>query len=254
MIQLKLREYSSIPIDVDGMIPSKIAGLSPLDVAKLPVLFGNRTVPAGELFEVVANGKDFLHFTGETMNVHGIGRGMTSGTIHVDQSVGRHAGAGMSGGTLLCANAGDWLGAEMTGGFIEVDGRAGHQVGAGYRGSRRGMSGGRITIHGHAGDELGLRMRRGLIHVLGNIGDFCGAAMIAGTILVHGTVGERLGAGMKRGTIAVKRFNPERLGPGFQYACEVEEPFVNRYYSFGSNAKLYRGDLAAGGLGEVFVV
>ena len=113
----------------------------------------------------------------------------------MEGSVGMHAGAQMSGGSLvLDAGAAEWLGAEMKGGSIEGRGRAGDQVGAAYRGSRRGMTGGTIVMRGSAGDELGLLLRRGLIVVEGACGEFAGASMIAGTLVLLGEVGERCGA------------------------------------------------------------
>ena len=43
------------------------------------------------------------------------------------------------------------------------------------------MTNGEILIDGHAGNEIGQAMRRGLIAVGGRAGEFAGAGMIAGT-------------------------------------------------------------------------
>lgn len=266
MLKLTLRAPSSIPLELEGITPQRVAGLSPLEVAKLPVWHGNRSEPLGEFFEVAPDRDRLadLHFVGDTRNVKHIGAGMTGGSVYVEDAAGMHAGARMSGGTLTIDDeAGEWLGAEMRGGSIEVRGNAGDQAGAAYRGSRRGMTGGRILIRGTAGDELGLLMRRGVIVVQGSCGEFAGASLIAGTIVLLGEVGERCGAGMKRGSILTT--HRPNLPPSFRYSCDYRPAFVPMLLSelrkhgvgiprgFGTTLKCYRGDLLTGGRGEVLV-
>ncbi|MDY3553282.1 formylmethanofuran dehydrogenase subunit C [Gemmata sp. JC717] len=267
MLKLTLRSPSSIPLELDGITPDRVAGLSPLEVARLPVQHGNRAEPLGEFFQITAGGTAIadLHFAGDTRNVKLIGARMSSGSVYVEGPAGMHAGAQMSGGSLtLDSGAAGWLGAEMRGGFIEVRGHAGDQVGAAYRGSRRGMTGGTIFIRGSAGDELGLLMRRGLIVVEGACGQFAGASMIAGTLALFGTVGERCGAGMKRGTIMTA--SAPQLPPSFRFACEYRPSFLPLYLAhfarlgvnlptgFGvGTLRCFRGDLLTGGKGEVLV-
>ena len=256
--KLTLRTPSPIPLEVDGVLPERVANLSALEVAKLPVLHGNRTEPLGEHFDVGDSDLADLHLAGDTRNVHGIGRGMTGGVVFVEEPAGRHAGARMSGGTLtLDGGCDDWLGAEMKGGRIEVRDWAGNCLGAAYRGSRRGMTGGTILVRGDAGHELGLLMRRGLIVVEGNTGEFAGASMIAGTVVVRGTLGRRAGAGMKRGTLLALG-GVEEVAPGFRYSCEYEPAFL-RLLLKGlelpavERVRCYRGDVLTGGKGELLV-
>jgi formylmethanofuran dehydrogenase subunit C len=264
MLKVTLRAPSTIPLELDGILPERVAGLSALEVAKLPVQHGNRAEPLGQFFDVAPASYRLadLHFAGDTRNVKHIGAGMTAGSIFVEGPVGTHAGAGMSGGSLvLDAGAGGWLGAEMKGGYIEVRGDAGDQVGAAYRGSRRGMTGGTILIRGTAGDELGLLLRRGLIVVDGACGEFAGASMIAGTLVLLGEVGAHCGAGMKRGTILAAREPP--LPPSFRYSCDFRPAFIPMLLAslrklhlthppaFGANLRCFRGDLLTGGRGEV---
>jgi formylmethanofuran dehydrogenase subunit C len=264
MLKLTLRAPSTIPLELEGITPERVAGLSPLEVAKLPVQHGNRSEPLGAFFEVAPDPHPLadLHFAGDTRSVKHLGADMTRGSIYVEGPVGMHAGARMSGGSLILdAGAAEWLGAEMKGGSIEVRGRTGDQVGAAYRGSWRGMTGGTILIRGTAGDELGLLMRRGLIVVERGCGEFAGASMIAGTLVLLGDVGERCGAGMKRGTILTAR--EPRLPPSFRYACEYRPCFVPMLLAelralhltpppaFGANFRCFRGDLLTGGRGEV---
>jgi formylmethanofuran dehydrogenase subunit C len=264
MLKLTLRAPSAIPLELDGILPERVAGLSPLEVAKLPVQHGNRSELLGEFFHIAPDPYRIadLHFAGDTRNVKHIGAGMTHGKIYVEDDAGMHAGARMSGGSLILdSGCAGWLGAEMRGGFIEVRGHAGDQAGAAYRGSRRGMTGGTILVRGTAGDELGLLRRCGLIVVEGACGEFAGASMIAGTLVLLGEIGERCGAGMKRGTILSAR--EPRLPPSFRYACDYRPPFVSMLVAelrklhlaippaFGANLRCFRGDILTGGRGEV---
>jgi formylmethanofuran dehydrogenase subunit C len=264
MLKLTLRAPSNIPLELEGITPERVAGLSPLEVAKLTVQHGNRAEPLGEFFEIAPDRDRLadLHFAGDTSRVKHIGAGMTRGSIYAEGNVGMHAGAGMTGGSLtLDSGCAGWLGAEMKGGTIEVRGHAGDQAGAAYRGSRRGMTGGQIVIRGSAGDELGLLMRRGLIVVERACGEFAGASMIAGTLVLLGEVGPRCGAGMKRGTILTAR--EPHLPPSFRYACDYRPAFVPMLVAelrklelsapaaFGANLRCFRGDLLTGGRGEV---
>lgn len=75
----------------------------------------------------------------------------------------------------------------------------------------RGMTRGRIVIHGDVGMHLGAFLRGGTIEVFGNAGDWVGAEMTGGRIYVHGNAGGQVGAayrgspvGMQGGTILVE--------------------------------------------------
>jgi len=262
MFTLTRRDSSPIPLDVTGILPETVAKLSAMEVAKLPVLFGNLTVELGEMFDVkagstVAKPAD-LQFAGDTKNVHNIGKGMATGFVYCENGVGRHAGAQMSGGQLILdSGAGDWLGAEMRGGSIEARDTVGDCAGAAYRGSRRGMTGGSIVVNGRTGHELGLLMRRGTIVVHGDTGEFTGASMIAGTIAVRGELGARAGAGMKRGTILALGGVSE-ISIGMRYSCDYSPSFLPM---MGKSLNLpvpacvqcFRGDVLTGGKGELLV-
>ena len=99
MLNLTLRTPSSVPIELDGLLPERLSGLSLLEVAKLPVQHGNRSEPLGEFFDVRpdSDGLADLHIAGDTRNVKHIGAGMTRGSIYVEGPVGMHSGARMSG-------------------------------------------------------------------------------------------------------------------------------------------------------------
>jgi formylmethanofuran dehydrogenase subunit C len=97
-----------------------------------------------------------------------------------------------------------WLGRGMTQGRLTVHGNAGMHLGA-Y------MKGGTIEVHGDASDWVGAEMTDGLITIHGNAGGQVGAAyrgsltgMKGGTILIEGTAGMEIGMRMRRGLIAVR--------------------------------------------------
>lgn len=61
----------------------------------------------------------------------------------------------------------------------------------------RGMTAGRMTIHGRVGMHLGAYMKGGAIEVHGDAGDWIGAEMTGGSIRVHGNAGGQVGAGYR---------------------------------------------------------
>jgi len=96
-----------------------------------------------------------------------------------------------------------WIGRGMTHGRITIHGSAGMHLGA-------FMEGGEIEVHGDAGDWVGGEMKNGTIHIHGNAGGQIGAAyrgslsgMRDGTIIVDGTAGLEVGMRMRRGTIVL---------------------------------------------------
>jgi formylmethanofuran dehydrogenase subunit C len=96
-----------------------------------------------------------------------------------------------------------WVGRGMSRGRLVVHGSVGMHLGA-------HMVGGQIEVHGDAGDWLGAEMKNGLIRVHGNAGGQVGAAyrgslsgMRNGTILIGGTADLEVGMRMRRGTIVV---------------------------------------------------
>lgn len=258
MMTLTVRHDSTIPLEFPGITPDRLAPLSVLHAAKLPVLFGNRTVELGEVATLSGDCADGrLRFQGDTGRVKQLGAKMTQGAICIEGNVGLHAGAQMTGGLLaIHGDATDWLGAEMRGGQIEVQGHAGHNVGSGYRGSRHGMRGGSIRITGNAGDELGLLMRRGTIIVDGIVGAYAGAIMIAGTIIGKKGFGLRAGSGMKRGTL-IACGQTEPVASGFRYCCDYQPQYLELIRDqLGAirNVHCYRGDVLTGGRGELLLL
>jgi formylmethanofuran dehydrogenase subunit C len=254
MFLLTSRITSALPLELGSLLPSTVAQLSTIDLAKWPVQFGNRREELGQFFDICASTKADLHFVGDCSTVHGLGSKLDSGTILVEGPIGRRTGTQMSGGRLIIhGTAGDWLGCEMAGGTITVHGNVGQHAGSSFVGSRNGIRGGELHIHGDAGDEIGIRMRRGLIHARGSVGAFAGSSMIAGTLIVGGTWGINAGAGLKRGTLVALGESPV-LSPGFRFSCRLQPTFLPllKLPDPHNLWNCYRGDILHGGHGELF--
>lgn len=267
-LNLTLRTTSTLPIEVEGILPEACEGKSLAEIEQLPILHGKERLGLAELFQVTGSGADReLIFHGDCHSVHGIGAKMNSGRIRIEGNAGRHLGSQMQGGEILVqGDCGDWPGAEMRGGKIVVQQNAGHQVGAAYRGSARGMRGGEILIHGDAGNEIGARMRRGLIAVAGKSGDAPGYAMLAGTILLFGEGGKRPGGNMKRGTIVYFGEKPPEMLPTFRAGAKLSPSFMNLLQrklamegfpmttsQRSDTFEFYSGDHLEGGRGEILI-
>jgi formylmethanofuran dehydrogenase subunit C len=96
-----------------------------------------------------------------------------------------------------------WIGRGMTFGRVTVHGNVGMHLGA-------HIKGGVIEVHGNASDWVGAEMTGGFIRVEGNAGGQVGAAyrgslsgMRGGTILIGGAAGLEVGMRMRRGTIVL---------------------------------------------------
>jgi formylmethanofuran dehydrogenase subunit C len=227
-LDFTLHTAPAVPLEAEVLSPAHLAGLSPLEAARLVVVHGNQSAELGEFFRVSGTPNGEISLTGDLSHVKLIGAGMAEGRLVVHGSVGMHLGAGMTGGEILVeGDAGDWVGPEMSGGRIIVKGNAGHLVGSASRGSPAGLQGGEIVVFGNAGNEVGGGMRRGLIAIGGNTGDFTGVNMLAGTVFVFGQLGARTGAGMKRGSIIGMR--PVEMLPTFAHACAYRPVFLRLY-------------------------
>src|SRR5581483_10117494 len=119
-----------------------------------------------------------------------------------------------------------WIGRGMTRGRIAIHGDAGMHLGA-------HMKGGTIEVTGNASDWVGAEMKGGLIRVSGNAGGQVGAAyrgslqMKGGTLVLMGGAEIRTGAWMVRGTII--SLVPLRLLPTLAGACSYQPTFLRLY-------------------------
>ncbi len=267
-LRLRYKAESNVPVEVEGITPDRLRGMSIADVERLEIFHGNRKLSLAEMFDVTGDTADErIEWEGELSGVHWIGAKMNSGMMQIAGNGGRHIGSEMSGGEIhVEGDAGDWVGGEMQGGLIHVRGRAGHLIGAAYRGSPVGMKGGTILVGGDAGNEVGHTMRRGMLAIGGNVGDLAGFNMLAGSVFIFGTSGIRHGAGMRRGTLGFMNEEPPPLLPSFRRACRYQPVALELIFRFlrkhnfavpdelnHSQFDLYHGDMIEGGRGEILI-
>jgi len=204
-IVFELKSKPNLPLDVRDLVPGRICEMTTDQIGNLEIGFGNQIALVSQWFDVSGNSDDKkVIFKGALDNVHSVGHSMTSGSIEIQNSIGRHVGASMSGGQIVIrGNVDDYLGYEMIGGTIVVHGNAADHVGGCYPGAKYGMNRGTILISGSAGKGLGYRMRRGTIVVGGDVGEHAAWQMRAGTVMVFGKCDGSPGIDMRRGTIVV---------------------------------------------------
>lgn len=253
-------------MDLSALTPDRLSDAE--NIADVELNYGARPISAGDLFSISGEDTKRIELRRTTDLVTRIGAQMTRGHISVKAHGGSHLGFGMKGGAITVKGAvGDWLGCDMQWGRIEVEGDAGDHIGAGTHTGGCGMQDGLITVWGNAGSRIGEKMRRGMIVIGGDAGDFCGAGMVAGTILVLGKSGKLPGYGMKRGTIILGR-RPDRIGSSLASCGTLKMEYLrlffkkltlmgNRYRflrNYGPEVRLYTGDLANNGKGEVMLL
>ena len=267
-LRFVLRRKPTVPLEVEGITPDALRGLSLAQIEQLEVFEGNVKAKLADFFSISGDPTDEIHdWEGELAGVHWIGAKMQSGRIIIHGDGGRHIGSEMRGGEIhVLGSASDWVGGEMHGGLIHVRGNAGHLVGSAYRGSAKGMTKGTILVGGNAGNEIGHSMRRGLIAIGGYIGDLAGLNMLAGSIFIFGDSGIRHGAGMKRGTLAFCGPTAPPILPTFRRACRYRPEIMHLVFRHLTRLEfavsdellrqsfdLYNGDFLTGGRGEVLL-
>lgn len=239
-LTLRLKAGAGERLDLTGVTPDKLAGLSTGEIAKLVVGTDREHMSLGDAFDISGTPGDTLTIEGAGATLDFVGGGMASGKLRVTGNVGAYAGRKMSGGRLeISGNAGAYLASAMIGGIIHVSGNAGDSAGAVLPGERFGMAGGIVVVSGNIGARAGDKMRRGTIIVKGNTGAQSGTRMVGGTIWAEGGLGVDPGFMMRRGTLIAPKV--ERLLPTF-VDCGRHDLVITRILSRYLKAEL--GDLA----------
>lgn len=200
---LRLREPPAVPLDLSPLSPERVAGASASAIAAITLRYGNRSIPAGELFAIRggAHADDILVFEGTTSLCDRIGAGLARGRIRVLGDAGAEVGLGLRGGTIeVEGRVGVLAAAEARGGLLHVRGDAGERLAGALPGSG-GAAGVTVLVEGRAGPRAGEAMRRGLVILLGGCGDHVGLGLRGGSVIVAGPYGLRPGPGMRRGSI-----------------------------------------------------
>lgn len=254
-------------LDVSPLIPDFLVGKSAQEIALIQLQYGNRKVPAGELFDIEGGDAESIRLSGSP-KLDFTGRAMTRGELDVDGDAGAYLGMHMKGGRLcVSGSAGLYAACELKGGVIEIGGSVGDLLGAALPGNKKGMSGGVVIVKGNVGDRAGDHMRRGAILIEGNAGAYVGARMTAGTIAVRGEVGAYAGYAMKRGTLLFYR-SPDAINPTFNDCGTHSLGFLplllkgfeglDTYFSGQearrSRVRRFAGDLSVLGKGEILLM
>ena len=206
LVTLTLRAPLADTLDLDGILPERLATLGERELAALGVWSGRTKGQLGDYFDVRGGRAASLRIEGDVRRCRYVGAAMTGGAIEI------------------VGNAGDDLGVSMAGGVIRVRGDAGERVGSGAPGASRGMTGGEIVIDGSVGSDAGARMRRGLLFVGGNAGASAARSIIAGTVMVIGRVGAEPATASKRGTLVAG--GDVDVPVTYRYACRYQPPHV----------------------------
>lgn len=264
-LKLRLNTSPTGRINLSGINPTKLAGLSAAEVARLHVEAGPEKICLGDCFKVEGTGNDTLVIEGTNARCDFIGAENKDGTIIVDGDAGFYAGRQMRGGRLeIRGNAGAFLASSLEDGLVVVDGSAGDNLGAPLRGERDGIGGGIVVVKGEIGNSAGARMRRGTIIASGKIGSGAGERMMGGTLWTATGFGTDAGIQMRRGTLigpSVERMRPTFLDCGLHELGILN--IMSRYlketlgelapHPITGSVRRFAGDMASIGRGEILL-
>lgn len=264
--RLRLRQPPALRLDLRGLNPAALAGLSAAQIERLPLGQGRVLLPLAEFFDVAVQASgDALVFEGDLSRCDRVGWQLAAGVIVVHGDVGDHAGACMVGGSLqVHGNAGLLAACEMAGGELRVQGDVGDFAASVLPGSADGMRGGLFAIGGNAGCRLADRMRRGTVLVFGDAGDFLASRMVAGTVALAGRCGVHPGYGMRRGSLVFAGpppVVPATFVPALADAPVLWQLLARDLARHGApftdlpqrSVQRHLGDLAAAGKGELML-
>ncbi|MGJ7506688.1 formylmethanofuran dehydrogenase subunit C [Variovorax sp. GT1P44] len=267
--RLTLKVSPALRVDLRGVTPMALSGLSAAEVERVQVGYGNTTRPLAEFFRVEPHETDdSLVLDGDLSRFDRVGWQLAGGRIRVDGNVGHYAGGCMSAGDLVVEGGAGLLAAcEMAGGTFTVQGDVDDFAASTLPGSMDGMRGGTFVVKGHAGARFGDRMRRGSAIVHGNAGDFLASRLVAGTIAIGGCAGAHVGWGMRRGSVVFANGPadsdfPATFVPAIAAADVFWQLLARDLARHGGpfaelaarRIERHLGDLAVDGRGEIIVV
>ncbi|MDD5959735.1 MAG: formylmethanofuran dehydrogenase subunit C [Methanobrevibacter wolinii] len=257
-ITFDVKKRNPIALEFDEIIPDTVYTWEAEDFDKYAVPVGNSRFPLTDFFDITVEGtadspaEVKMVFNGDCGRVKYIGNKMSAGEIIVNGDADLHAGAEMSGGKMtVMGNVEAHAGREMSGGELEIFGNTKEFTGASYIGEWRGMTGGKIIVHGNAGKQCGECLTGGNIHVLGDCDILAGIHMTKGVIEIDGNVNRWPGGQMKNGNIIIHG-KLGRLLEGFVEEDIVTDPEINGEVYEGRYIQ-YKGDIALNGKGHLYL-
>lgn len=228
-LSFTLRAAPTQALDLSQLIPSKLAGLSVVDIERLALDAGPHVAQVGDVFTVSGTVGDTIVISGGSPLLDYVGAGLDAGSILVDGAVGNYAGRGMRGGKLtISGDTGAYLASTAKGGFVHVKGSAGDFLGGARAGDKFGLLGGTVLVDGSVGQRAGERMRRGVVVAKGKFGPAAGSRMVGGTLWTEAGFGSRPGPLLRRGTLIGP--SADELLPTFA-DCGRVDPVILRILS-----------------------
>lgn len=195
-----LKQSPAEVLDLSGLIPSKLAGLSQAEISALPV--SNSGLKVGDVFDVTGGASDTLVINQCSNLCDNVAAGLDGGTVIVEGDVGNYAAAKMRGGKFeIRGNAADFVASGLKAGLVTISGTAGDFAGGLMPGDKFGMLGGIVVVEGHVGARAGERMRRGTIVTRASFGPAAGSRMCGGTLWTEVGFGNGPGPLLRRGTL-----------------------------------------------------
>jgi formylmethanofuran dehydrogenase subunit C len=257
-ITFNQKKTSPISLEFDELIPDEVYTWEKEDFEKYMVPIGNSRFPLTDYFDIEVEGaaespaEVKMILNGDYGRVKYIGTGMSAGEIIVNGDADLHCGSHMKGGSILVnGDADSYAGREMEDGTLTIMGDTKEFCGSSYIGEWRGMTGGKILIHGNGGKQLGECLSGGEIYVKGDCDILAGIHMTKGLIQIDGDVTRWPGGQMKNGDIVI---NGE-LGSileGFTQEEIVSDPEIAGKTFTGKYIK-YMGDIALNGKGKLWL-
>ena len=266
-LRLKLRARVPERIDMRGVVPDKLRGLSLNEIGALMLPAGKSRRRLDEYFELSGKNPGELTFTGATECLDYIGAEMSGGRISVEGGAGDYLAKDMHAGEIhVRGTAGVYAATGMRAGLVRIDGDAGDFLGGPIPGGRHGLRGGTVVVRGRAGDRTGERQRRGQILIEGDAGDYLGARMLAGSIVVLGRAARHAGFAMRRGTLLLTQA-PASQSPTFNETGRHQLGFLKLLLlglrdvggafadldATRTDVRRWVGDRACGGKGEILI-
>src|SRR5258708_23531451 len=96
MIRLVLKAEPPVRLAVDGLIPERLAGLSPAEIERLPLAAGNRRQCVADWFRIAATDDAAVEIEGDCRRLDKIGGGLAGRTLHIPRDVRAYLAVGPS--------------------------------------------------------------------------------------------------------------------------------------------------------------
>ncbi len=131
-LTLRATRPSPYRLNLFGIVPNRLAGLTQADIRQLPIGVETGTGRLGDWFELIDGEREKITFAGDVSNCDGLGGGLESGLIEIDGNVGDFLADRMTSGELIVrGSAGRYACSSLRGGHVSIEGNCGEFAAAG---------------------------------------------------------------------------------------------------------------------------